>query len=746
MAQELLFGKYRSLRRLIACQAGEVHLAQMETGGPQRRVVVKILNPPVTPERTLPFCNEAKATAPTLHPGIFRPLDFGVDGGRCFVVTEALPCAPLSDLLATSLKLRRRLSYEFVAAVASQVCAGLAHAHSRNTPDGRPLRLVHSDLSPRHLVVAEGGIVKMVGFAFARGRGLIEPATRTDQGFHTSYYVAPEQLVSGREPDGRSDLFSLGAVLWELVAGKGPFLAGSLSEVEEVYQAPAAPLTLVARDVPLDLADAVARALERDPAARYSSAEEMRRAFDAVLARRGTHHPAALVDQECKALLHSGLRLANWDSLELPEWYRETLGFDPTEGVLPEGALLEDGPAATIQVSLDAPAPGDLHPGSVPLSPDDAWGAGPVAPEPGPRMPPPSVPSVPSAPSRQSADPAIDEESPRGGRSIGGTIALVLITAAIAGAGGYFAPALRERFLAKKGGPAANPAEVVPAGQVQVHLTSVPPGAKIFVDGVETGLVSPAELLAAAGRKHAFVLKLADHLDWQVEMEPKALEADKVEAAMVKAAHIKVTSEPAGAQAEVDELPAFPTPGVSGALKSGTYKLVVKKPGFVPQTREVSLRDSEEPTVAVTLLPAAEVAVKSLPSGAEVFVDGNASGQRTPGTVLVPAGKTCFVSVRKPGCIGGSKKVPAMEQGKSVALELALEDVVHAELIKRSEVRQKDLVALQKKRDEAKKKFEAKRIPANEKALRDAQDAADDLEAELQELQELAVMHGSLRR
>ncbi|MGC4115569.1 MAG: PEGA domain-containing protein [Myxococcales bacterium] len=749
MAQELLFGKYRSLRRLVACQAGEVHLAQIESGGPQRRVIVKILHPPATPERTGPFCAEAKATAPTLHPGILRPLDFGVDAGRCFVVTEALSCVPLSDLLSAATRARRRLSYEFVAAVASQVCAGLAHAHSRNSPDGRPLKLVHSNLSPKHIVVAEGGVVKTVGFAFARGRGLLEPATRTDQGgVQTSYYVAPEQLVSGREPDGRSDLFSLGAVLWELVAGKGPFLASTLTELDDVYEQPAAPLTLVARDVPLDLADAVSRALARDPAARYSSADEMRRAFDAVLARRGSHHPAAVVDQEFKTLQHLGLKLPTWDGPDLPEWYRETLGFDPTEGELPDGALLEEDRGSTLQVEV-SPAAAEAHPGSLPLSPDDAWGSDQqaVAPEPVPRLPPPSQPSRMDASFAAAATtPPPDEAlaTPAPARSsVGKTIALVAVTAVACGAGGFFGAGF---LAARKSQPATPAAEVIPAGQVQVFVTSTPPGAKLFVDGVDTGMVAPAKMLTAAGRKHAFVLKLADHLDWQVEMEPRALEADKVEAALVKAARIQVTSEPPGAEVEVDDLPAFTAPGRSGALKSGAHKVVVKKAGFVPHTREVSVRDSEEPAVAVTLVPAAEVAVKSLPSGAEIYVDGNASGLRSPATVLVPAGKACFVSVRRPDCIGGSKKVAAMEQGKSAAVELALEDVVHAELIKRTATRQKDLAAAQKKLEDARKRFEAKRIPANEKAMRDAQDAADDIEAELQELQELTVMHGSLRR
>lgn len=754
-----LFGRYRSLRRLLASPAGEVHLAQMEAGGHTRKVVLKILHPPATSDRVDPFLREARATAPTLHQAILRPLDFGQAGEHHYVAIEPLVGVPLSALLAAAARTGRRVSFDFVASVASQVCAGLAHAHSRQTPDGLPLHLVHSDISPDHLLVCEGGQVKMVGFAMARGRGLEPAATRADRPQTSAFYVAPEVLQARREPDGRADLFSLGAVLWEAVAGKPPFVARTLAEIADAFEQPAVPLTLVAREVPLDLADAVSRALEFDPSARYASAEEMRRAFDGVLARRGAHNPSAVVDAELKGLLRHGLALQGFEGPKLPPWFTETLGFDPQAGPLPTGTALEGGPAgprddvptqivespapsagnarptapatpaakAPLAVTAQSPTPDLFAEGAVPLSPDDAWGAPPAQPRPGEGR----VTRI----TDPHANVAASEAPPR--RSRAGLALAFLFTAAAFGAGGLYAPVWGKALGLDRLAPASAAPAATPSGHGVVEIVSVPPGGKLEVDGAETGLSTPARVELDLGRKHLLRVRHPEFVDWALEVEAQAGQATRVEAGLVKAARVVVKTEPPGAQVEIGDAPGFSTPGRSGPLAAGPHKVVVKKPGFLPEKREVVLRGADEPTVSVTLVPAGEVQVKSAPSGADVFVDGEETGMRTPATVPVAAGKPHAVSVRKPGWLGQARRIEALEPGKSTAVDLALEDLLGPELGRRAGARIKERAALERKRDEARKRLEAKRTPANEKAFADLAAAVEQAAADIAEMQVL---------
>jgi len=213
---------------------------------------------------------------------------------------------------------------------------------------------------------------------------------------------------------------------------------------------------------------------------------------------------------------------------------------------------------------------------------------------------------------------------------------------------------------------------------------------------------------------------------------------------MTRAARIAVTSEPAGAQVEIDDAPGFTTPGQSGPLKSGAHRVTVRKAGFLAQKREVAVRDADALQLAISLLPGAEVSVKSTPSGADIWVDGEDSGMKTPGTVGVPAGKPHIVAARKAGYIGQAKRLGQLEPGKSASVELALDNVVAAELVKRIAARVKDRTTLEKRRDEVKRK--GARKPTFEKDLADAEAALEDLAAELADLQIQLRAHETIAR
>ena len=197
---------------------------------------------------------------------------------------------------------------------------------------------------------------------------------------------------------------------------------------------------------------------------------------------------------------------------------------------------------------------------------------------------------------------------------------------------------------------------------------------------------------------------------------------------------------------QIDDAPPFNAPGQSGPLKAGLHKLTVKKAGFLPQKKEVSVRDSDALQLVFPLAPGAEVSVKSAPAGADILVDGEDTGMKTPASVGVTVGKLHLVAVRRAGYIGQAKKVLPLEAGKTATVELALEDFVQPELLKRVTARAKDKGLLEKKRDELKRKLDARKTPAAEKAFVEAEAALDDVITELADLQAQLRSHEIMRK
>lgn len=210
--------RYRVERRLARGGLCEIFLAHHEAAeGFSRRVVIKALLPHLAhePDAVKLFLGEAQVGARLTHANLVHLYDFGENAGTHFIVLEYLEGVGLAPLLRAAASAGRKLTPGFVAAVGSQVCSGLAYAHARTDAEDRPLGLVHQGVSPRNLVACADGIVKILDFGVDHARGAsayAEPGV----GESAACYLSPEQCGPG-PIDARSDLFSLGLVLWELV-------------------------------------------------------------------------------------------------------------------------------------------------------------------------------------------------------------------------------------------------------------------------------------------------------------------------------------------------------------------------------------------------------------------------------------------------------------------------------------------------------------------------------------------------
>ena len=273
-------GPYQVLARLGAGGMGEVYLAY--DARLDRRVALKSPSDAwlADPGARSRVQREARAAARLSHPNIAAVYDVLEADGRPFIVMEYVEGETLASLLA-----RGRLPLERALAIGIALCDALAAAHAAG--------VIHRDLKPGNVMLTAAGAVKILDFGLAKTPGTGTQVTITTPGriLGTPGFVAPEQLL-GRPATARSDVYSAGAILFQLLSGHTPW-DGAASEGAALL-APPPRLDASAADVPPDLADIVARALEPDPARRCESAASLAADLRRVAGRLQTRTTAAL--------------------------------------------------------------------------------------------------------------------------------------------------------------------------------------------------------------------------------------------------------------------------------------------------------------------------------------------------------------------------------------------------------------------------------------------------------------------
>jgi serine/threonine-protein kinase len=231
----------------------------------ERPVAIKVLaeNLAGDDEFRRRFVREAKLAARVSDPNVVSIYDAGEDDGRLYIVMEHVDGETLADLLAR----RGRLPPDEARELAAQAASGLAHAHEAG--------LVHRDVKPQNLILRRDGTVKIADFGIARAAETTITQTGTVLG--TAAYLAPEQAL-GEKVTPAADVYSLGAVLYELLTGRPPFEFESLADLAaQQARMEITPVRELATDVPPELEDIVMRCLARNPAHRPGSAGELAR-------------------------------------------------------------------------------------------------------------------------------------------------------------------------------------------------------------------------------------------------------------------------------------------------------------------------------------------------------------------------------------------------------------------------------------------------------------------------------------
>lgn len=275
--------RYNFLERLAAGGMAEVYVAeQTNVEGFKKKVAIKRVLPHLSANESFiaMFLDEARLGARLQNANIVSVLDIGAtesgDGAEkaYFIVMEYIDGCDLKKVIESSRKRNQDFPLKEAIYIAIEACGGLSHAHNLVDEQGRPCNIVHRDISPPNILLSRDGEVKVTDFGLAKATTQI---SKTDPGMVKGKfsYLSPEAAL-GEEVDARADVFALGVVLWEMIAGRRLFYGDTdYQTVKLVQQANVPRLSkLRPHDVTDELDAILERALARDPAKRYQTAAE----------------------------------------------------------------------------------------------------------------------------------------------------------------------------------------------------------------------------------------------------------------------------------------------------------------------------------------------------------------------------------------------------------------------------------------------------------------------------------------
>lgn len=475
------YGKYFLIDKIAVGGMAEIFRAKtFSHGGFENLLVVKRILAHMSENDSFVqmFLDEARVTALLQHANIVRVWDFGKIGTNYFLAMDCVEGKDSKLILRKLFERRKMLPREFAVYIAAEAAKGLDYAHRKSTNAGQMLNIVHRDVSPSNILVSYAGEIKVADFGIVQASTVVETTTKgTLKG--KIEYMSPEQ-ASGEQLDRRSDIFSLGIVLWEMLTGRRAFKSDSeVKTLDKVRNVEIERASVVNPTVPARLSDIVSRCLEKNPDDRYQDARELHSdllnflypATPDVVQQSLAHFMQELFADEIaaeRAKLEEGTRLAR--------------------------ALHEAEPDIDLEDDDDDPRPGEPT----------------VAPAPAPAPPASKVPLV-----------------------VGLLLGLFALVA-VGGMAWWVAVQEPETIVVEKQAP-------VPATSVSVKVAPV--AGNLFVDGVESG-VGTSILKELTPGKHLVEVKAEGYEPWSDEVQVEQGEKVRLSATLVKIKPVEAPKPP----------------------------------------------------------------------------------------------------------------------------------------------------------------------------------------------------------
>jgi serine/threonine protein kinase len=281
--------RYRVIERIAAGGMAEVYRAESAgLEGFKKIVAIKRVLPHLAEKKQFigMFLDEARTSAHLSHSNCVQVFDIGVGDNTYFIVMEFVDGSDLKAIIEHRRSRNQRIPLEVAALVCQRICEGLAYAHEVTDTKGRKLGIVHRDMSPPNVLITRYGEVKIADFGLAKANSQLE---HSEPGIIKGKfsYLSPE-AAQGETVDHRTDIFAIGIMLWEMLAGRRLFLGDSdLDTVRQVQAARVPSLAQINGEVTPELERIVQKALARDSNQRYQSARELGRDLNSFLFRLG---------------------------------------------------------------------------------------------------------------------------------------------------------------------------------------------------------------------------------------------------------------------------------------------------------------------------------------------------------------------------------------------------------------------------------------------------------------------------
>ncbi len=268
--------RFKLVRKIAEGGMGAVYEAiQLGADGFEKIVAIKTIIEDYSSDREFVemFIGEAKLVADLIHQNIVQVYQLGKVGNRYYIAMEYVHGVNLEEFSERHIELEKKVPVDLVAFIVSRICLGLHYAHTKTDKEGNPLNVVHRDVSPKNIMIDTQGVVKVTDFGIAKAKAYM----RNREGevlMGKVQYMSPEQ-ARFEQTDKRSDVFSLGIVMYELLAGQNIFSDdNTVITMKNITEREIPPVKYYNKDVPVELERIMMKALERDRTKRYQTADD----------------------------------------------------------------------------------------------------------------------------------------------------------------------------------------------------------------------------------------------------------------------------------------------------------------------------------------------------------------------------------------------------------------------------------------------------------------------------------------
>lgn len=281
--------RYKVLEKIASGGMAEVFRAESAgLEGFKKTVAIKRVLPHLSEKKQFigMFLDEARVSAQLSHSNCVQVFDIGVGDNTYFIVMEYVDGADLKGLIEYRKKVAQPFPVEEACLICVRICEGLSYAHELTDSNGESLHIVHRDMSPPNVLITRFGEVKIVDFGLAKANSQLE---KSEPGIIKGKfsYLSPE-AAQGLPVDGKTDIFAVGIILWELLAGRRLFMGETdLETVRMVQQARVPSIRQFNNKVSAELDRVIMKALAGDPAARYPTARDFGRDLNNILFSQG---------------------------------------------------------------------------------------------------------------------------------------------------------------------------------------------------------------------------------------------------------------------------------------------------------------------------------------------------------------------------------------------------------------------------------------------------------------------------